>query len=93
MTVGMRPTESGTATPTHPDPDEQLPGVAATEPAETRRALRVARRQRRHLATLCAVVVAVCLVLTLLIVSLARDRAPGTVSGPPLAVAVAPAGR
>ena len=93
MTVGMRPPETGTTPPTHPGPVEQLPGADPTEPAETRRELRMARRQRRHLATLCAIVVAVCLALTLLIVNLARDRAPGTVSAQPLTVAAAPASR
>ncbi len=44
-------------------------------PTDGRRALRQARSQRRRTALLCAVVLFVCLALTLLIVGLARDRA------------------
>jgi hypothetical protein len=46
--------------------------------AETRRALRTARRQRRHIMVGCAVVIAVCMILTVLIVGIARDRRPGS---------------
>jgi hypothetical protein len=61
------------------------PEEAAPEPAPTgsrsrvadRKALRAARRTRRNLAILCGVVVAVCLVLTILIVDMARTRPPG----------------
>ena len=42
--------------------------------AESRPALREARRQRRRTAWLCAAVVAVCLGLTIVVVSLARSR-------------------
>jgi hypothetical protein len=42
--------------------------------AETRRAIREARRQRRRTAWLCAAVVAACLALTIVVVSLARER-------------------
>jgi hypothetical protein len=46
--------------------------------AETMRALRIARRRRRHLMMGCAVVIAICVVVTLLIVGIARDRRPGS---------------
>ncbi len=67
-----------------PDPDPVDHGVEpATDPdaesrLESRRALRAARRQRRHVMVGCAVVIAVCLVLTVLIVGFARDRRPGS---------------
>ncbi len=44
--------------------------------SDTRIALREARRQRRRTAWLCAAVVAVCLALTIVVVSLARNRPP-----------------
>lgn len=46
--------------------------------AEPRRALRAARRQRRQVMVGCALVIAVCLVLTILIVTIARGRRPGS---------------
>ena len=46
-------------------------GVASSD---SRIALREARRQRRRIAWLCAAVVAVCLGLTIVVVSLARTR-------------------
>ena len=52
---------------------------------DSRIALREARRQRRRTAWLCAAVVALCLALTIVVVSLARTRpAPssGTLSAP-----------
>jgi hypothetical protein len=53
-----------------------------------RRAHRAARQQRRHLAVGCAVLIAACLVITILIVDMARSRTPGTqVIVPALAVA------
>ena len=42
-----------------------------------RRAQRAARRRRRTVAIVCGVVVAVCLVLTILIVNMARTRPSG----------------
>ncbi len=52
----------------------------STGGSESRREARLARRRRRQLAVVCALFVTVCLVLTLLIVELARSRpgAPGT---------------
>jgi hypothetical protein len=46
-------------------------------PADSRKTLRAARQQRRRLSILCAVLVAACLAVTILIVSLARTRASG----------------
>jgi hypothetical protein len=85
MIVGMRPPASGSATPaSDPDPVDQ-PSVS--EPDGTRRALRVARRRRRQLALLCALAIGVCLLLTVLIVGLARDRTPSSMARPPLVMA------
>jgi hypothetical protein len=67
-----------------PGPDADL----ATDPAGAdavpgplspvdRRAQRAARRTRRRLAVACGLVVAVCLVLTILIVNMARNRPTG----------------
>jgi hypothetical protein len=61
------------------------PEAVTPQPAPTgsrsrvadRKALRAARRTRRNLAILCGLVVAVCLVLTILIVDMARTRPPG----------------
>jgi hypothetical protein len=47
---------------------------------ESRSELRAARRVRRRLMVACALVVAVCVLLTVLIVGLARDRSPGSSS-------------
>ena len=67
------------ATPaTHPDPAERPP---LDEPIATRRALRAARRRRRQLAIALAFALAVCFALTILVVDLARDRAPGAIGG------------
>jgi hypothetical protein len=68
------------------EPSEQTqPGP----PVDGRRAHRAARQQRRHLAVGCAVLIAACLVITILIVAMARSRTPGTqVMVPALAVAV-----
>ncbi|HUD15982.1 MAG TPA: hypothetical protein VMQ59_01920 [Acidimicrobiales bacterium] len=68
MTVGTTPTESGTVAPSI-DP--------TAEHVEGRQALRAARRQRRRIAIGCALVVALCLAVTLVIVGIARDRTTG----------------
>jgi hypothetical protein len=80
MTVRMTQTESG-STPqsdaphlNHPEPTDSPPSEPRTD---GRRALREARRHRRRLAVGCALLVAVCLVITILIVDLARNRASG----------------
>ncbi len=56
-----------------PDP---VPTGSGSRVAD-RKALRAARRTRRNLAILCGLVVAVCLVLTILIVDMARNRPSG----------------
>jgi hypothetical protein len=57
---------------------------------ETRREVREARHRRRQLMVACAVVVAACLVLTILIVTMARQRPSGLpVQTAPRAEAVA----
>ena len=90
--VGSAPT----ARPIGTDPPSGRAGVSGTvrsEPspgppqADNRRALREKRRERRRLSVLCAVVVAVCLVLTILIVGMARNRPTGPqVVGPALVI-------
>jgi len=63
------------------------PSVDSAEPveygsgsADSRVALREARRQRRRVAWLCAAIVAICLALTIAVVSMARNR-PAPTSG------------
>jgi hypothetical protein len=80
-------------------PDEgavESAGTPSSEPAGTptaspRQALRATRRHRRRIWLGCAVLITVCLVITLLIVGLARDRpAPPqglSAAGPGLGVA------
>jgi hypothetical protein len=78
--------------PTGPEPDDRAPPaidpVVDPEPEpeldpghevpnESRSALRAARRRRRRLSIVCAVLIALCTALTLLIVAVARDRTPG----------------
>ncbi len=58
------------------DPAEAAAGPGPAPPVE-RRAQRAARRTRRRLAVACGLVVAVCLVLTILIVNMARNRPSG----------------
>ena len=54
-----------------PEPVDQQPRV------DRRRAERSERRQRRRISVGCALLVAVCLVITILIVGMARNRNPG----------------
>jgi hypothetical protein len=80
--VGMRPTESGTATPSSdPHPDRHPDRTAR---AESRRALRAQRRKRRRIAIGCAVLVTLCVLITLVIVDIARDRTSAPQSVGPL---------
>lgn len=63
-----------------PDPVHRPVEEATASPLarpDGQRALRTARRQRRRLTVACALVVAVCLALTLLIVDLSRSRTNG----------------
>jgi hypothetical protein len=78
--------EEGSVAGTAVAPDGSVgPEAVTPQPAPTasrsrvadRQALRAARRTRRNLAILCGFVVAVCLVLTILIVDMARNRPPG----------------
>jgi hypothetical protein len=68
----------------------------STQPAQQpqvdgRRAHRLARHQRRRISIGCAVLVAVCLAITILIVGMARNRTPGAqVVLPALALAIPP---
>ncbi len=58
------------------DPAEAAAVPGPVSPVD-RRAQRSARRTRRRLAVACGLVVAVCLVLTILIVNMARNRPSG----------------
>ena len=63
-------------------PDHQTRG-------DGQRAQRAARQQRRHLSVACAVLIAVCLVITILVVGMARNHSPGAqVVVPALALAI-----
>jgi len=82
----VRPDAVSAATPaavlSDPEPVDQQPRV------DRRRAERAERRQRRRISVGCALLVAVCLVITILIVGMARNRNPGVqVVVPGLAVA------
>ena len=67
---------------------EPGPGAATElepgrEPSMASRSeLRAARRQRRRLMVVCAVIIAVCLALTIVVVGLARNRVAGSQSLP-----------
>jgi hypothetical protein len=67
-----RPASPGTDA----DPAEADAVPGPVSPVD-RRAQRAARRTRRRLAVACGLVVAVCLVLTILIVNMARNRPTG----------------
>ena len=66
-------------------------GTGTQATADSRRAIREARRQRRRTAWLCAAFVALCLALTIVVVSLARDR-PVAPPASVASVAVVPVG-
>jgi hypothetical protein len=77
--------EEGSAPGTGVVPDGSVgPEAVSSQPAPTgsrsrvadRKALRAARRTKRNLTILCGFVVALCLVLTILIVDMARNRPP-----------------
>jgi hypothetical protein len=66
------------------DPAGEATAQAETDPdpeagsrVADRRAQRAARRTRRNVAIVCGLVVAVCLILTILIVNMARIRTSG----------------
>lgn len=78
--------------PSTSDATQMEAGTSAT--GESRRTLRESRRQRRRTAWVCAVVVALCLALTIAVVSMARYRplrAPGTMESAALVADLAPA--
>jgi len=83
--AGHPPGEEDPARGDGTPPDGSVSGAvtARPEPAGSgsrladRQAVRAARRTRRNLAILCGLVVAVCLVLTILIVDMARTRTTG----------------
>ncbi len=69
--------DQATGEPTDPDPagPASAPEVAPRPP--DRKSQRAARRTRRNLAIVCGLVVALCLILTILIVDMARNRTSG----------------
>jgi len=93
------PLEGPVGTGSVPGAPEPAPGPApgptpgAGSRVVDRRAQRAARRTRRTVAIVCGVVVAVCLVLTILIVNMARTRtsAPGAETNP-VASSIGPPG-
>jgi len=109
MTVRLTPTESDGVPEPHaasagsPEPHAGDPPSTSDaahieadgpDPGDSRRALRESRRQRRRTAWVCAVVVALCLALTIAVVTMARYRpirAPGTVESVALVADLAPA--
>jgi hypothetical protein len=56
---------------------EDSPAPEHPSRPDGRRAQRAARHQRRNISVACAVLIAVCLVITILIVGMARNRSPG----------------
>jgi hypothetical protein len=92
--VGASPAtspEETEATEPATEATEATPGVAEADPkAEGRQALRAARRQRRRLMIGCAVVITICLALTVAIVVMAGNRSPASPAAP-AAAASAPA--
>jgi hypothetical protein len=62
------------------DPSDQVAPVPTPEVGSRvpdRKAQRAARRTRRNVAIVCGLVVALCLILTILIVDMARNRTSG----------------
>ncbi len=68
------------------------PTVVPSGPTEGRRALREARRRRRRLALVCAAVLAACLLMTVLVLGMARDR-PAPIAPLGAVVALPPQGQ
>jgi hypothetical protein len=79
-----RPDPAPTGAPVGPALGAIAPAPAAQTGSRVadRKAQRAARRTRRNVAIVCGVVVAVCLILTILIVNMARTRT----SAPPVVV-------
>jgi outer membrane biosynthesis protein TonB len=77
-----------TPDPVPPPSDTEQQPVEA--PRETRREVREARHRRRQLLAACAIVVAVCLLLTILIVSMARQRPSGLPAATQASASAAP---
>jgi hypothetical protein len=96
--VGSRPVGEVLGGDEHPvpadDPEPARPDVEGRPDPRTegRRQLRAARKRRRRISIGCAVLIAVCTALTLLIVAVARDRSPSlfVVTPPPALVSSAP---
>ncbi|MGH9078607.1 MAG: hypothetical protein ACRDYE_00760 [Acidimicrobiales bacterium] len=70
--------------PAAPRPAADQPAASRQTRPDDRRAQRAARRRRRRLAVWCAVLIAFCLAMTILIVVMAGNRTPGpgVVAGP-----------
>jgi hypothetical protein len=74
-TTGVVPVSPRRPVPVAPEPGAGGPAAESVDPGSAgRRALREARRQRRRLMAVCAVIIAACLAMTVLIVGMARDR-------------------
>jgi len=68
------PPQSAPTPPDDPAGPQAVEALAEGHAGDGRRALREARRQRRRTAWVCAAVVGLCLALTIVVVSLARER-------------------
>lgn len=79
-----KPEESGTRPSAHPYPD---PDSGAR--VNGRQALRAARRRRRRISIACAVVIAGCTAITMLIVGIASSRASSPQSASPTGTGMA----
>ncbi len=80
LTEAAPPAEPETAPPAEPE-------VASDARTEGRREMRAARRRRRRISIGCAVLIAACTAVTLLVVAIARDRSPNPlVVNPPGAI-------
>ncbi len=95
--VGREPTEPPEPPPTgelagaDPDTVAPAPAPAMGSRVADRKAQRAARRTRRNVTIVCGVVVAVCLILTILIVNMARTRTSASQVGVnPVAMSIGP---
>ena len=75
--AGTDPDGPGPTAVTEPDVVVPVPAVDQASRVEGLRAVRAERHRRRMLSVACAALVAACLVVTILIVGLARTRSSG----------------
>jgi hypothetical protein len=73
--------QRATGAPTDPDSAATAPPPEVASRPPDRKSQRAARRTRRNVAIVCGLVVALCLILTILIVDMARNRTSGPLFG------------